>query len=117
MLLSLQTDKELLETKKECEKALKEVKKEIQKRKLEKFTKNEIAILKNCEPKYKYIARDEDGILNLFISKPHKFGVMWENVDNTIYHFKKFESLFYQVSWEDEEPFVIRTILKEEVVE
>lgn len=78
----------------------------------------ESIILENTDKKYKYIARDSDGVLYLYEEKPCKKYIdetysIW-NTDINPYHntsidsFTMFDHLFKNIKWEDEEPYKFR---------
>lgn len=71
-----------------------------------KLTEIEKIILANTDEKYKYIARDKDGDLMLYQSKPDKrfddwFCCDWERIEI-------FNHLFQDIKWEDKEPYKFR---------
>ena len=79
-----------------------------------KLSDTERAILSAVYPTYKYIARDENGDLCLFKIEPKKYGIMWKalgNYDILYYDFSAFNHLFKFVSWDDENPRLITTLL------
>lgn len=78
-----------------------------------KLTEDEKVILRNIDKKYKWIARDGDGKLCVFVDKPLKFPYMWNNKRNTGWDFLNvFAHLFQFIKWEDEEPYLIEDLLK-----
>lgn len=75
--------------------------------KKKKFTDDELCILRNIDKKYKWIAKDKDGEVCIYINKPKKEDVSWDN-------FRLYkpldiikDSLFDEILWEDEEPIFI----------
>lgn len=81
-----------------------------------KLTEDEKVILRNLPEHFKWIARDKEGFLDIFVAKPLKSETVWmpteinEWTDITI-----FDHLFSFVKWEDEEPYLIEDLLKEEL--
>lgn len=77
------------------------------------FTDDELCILRNVDKGYKWIARDEDGELCLFNSKPNKLITenykTWENPFNTSNYklIEIFNHIFNSIQWEDTEPVCI----------
>ena len=66
---------------------------------------------------FKYIARDENGNLYVYVSKPSKYECTWLGRDEICY-LTIFNDLFNFVKWEDEEPASIKEVLENcEVVE
>lgn len=81
------------------------------------ISKKDRGFLECLNEKYKYIARDEDGELYAFTSKPMKKDGVWSghlalNCDNN-----KFNIDFPMVKQEDEEPWLTEDLKKLEVVE
>ena len=80
-----------------------------------KLTKDEKAILRSMDKKYKWIARDKDGELSIYIEKPIKSATWW------VYHVARllhvYNHLFTFIKWEDEEPYLIEDLLREEKTE
>ena len=76
-----------------------------------KLTEDEKVILRNVPKKFKWIARDIDGPLYIYASKPKKDQTIWygcEQLTIPFYH------LFQFIQWEDEEPYLIEELLGEE---
>lgn len=69
----------------------------------------ERTILSAVYPTYKYIARDEDGQLCIYKIKPKKSDLMWKAQGSC--DFSAFNHLFKFVSWNDENPCLISTLL------
>lgn len=72
---------------------------------------DERIILRNIDSKYKYIARDEDGLLRLYKTKPRKFLDIWSSVGWTWFYV--YNHLFQFIQWTDKEPTLITDLLKE----
>lgn len=81
------------------------------------LTNDEIVILKNIDKEYKWIARDENGMLCVFSDEPYKN----EELKEWFYrHYSSLCSLmhlFQFVKWEDEVPYEIDKLLKDNGVE
>lgn len=76
-----------------------------------KLTEDEKAILRNLPKEYKWIARDIDGCLYVYASKPKKGITMWESDGLPMI---PFDHLFQFIQWEDDEPYLIEDLLGEE---
>ena len=78
-----------------------------------KLTEDEKVILRNIDNRNKWIARDGDGSLFVYCSKPIKKESSWVSemfldwCDIWI-----FKHLFQFIKWEDEEPYLIEDLLK-----
>ena len=82
--------------------------------KKKEFTDNELFILKNIDKKYKWVAKDKDGLICTFVSKPIKTEKLWSDGwsnSNNGESYASLEaiknSLFTEIKWEDEEPIYI----------
>ena len=73
-------------------------------RKDPKLTEDEKVILRNLPKEYKWIARDENGCLYVYASKPKKGITIWEGDGLPMI---PFDHLFEFIKWEDEEPYLI----------
>ena len=71
-----------------------------------KFTDDELCILKNIDKKYKYIIRDDDGDLTVYIFEPYRDGFMWRPLDGGYEDIVVFNHLFQNIQWEDEPVFI-----------
>ena len=76
-----------------------------------KPTYDEKIILRNLPEKYKWIARDKNGCLYVYASKPEKVINMWEGCGQPMF---TFYHLFQFIKWEDEEPYSIEELLEGE---
>lgn len=77
-----------------------------------KLSDDEITILRNIDEEFKYIVRDGNGLLYIYKNKPDKtYDSCWGNGRGTCFGFKH---LFQFIQWEDEEPYLIEDLLKEE---
>ena len=82
--------------------------------KKKQFTDDELYILRNIDKKYKWIAKDKDGLICTFVSKPIKTEKLWSDGwsnSNNGESYASLEaiknSLFTEIQWEDEEPIYI----------
>ena len=73
------------------------------------LTDLERLILSNLDKKFKYIARDENGILFVYETLPEKVDSSWINDDFTRLPFDK---LFKFVTWDNLCPYVIEDLLE-----
>ena len=76
-----------------------------------KPTYDEKIILRNLPEKYKWIARDKNGLIFLYAKKPSKCEYSWGGCK---YILLPLEHLFQFIQWEDEEPYSIEDLLKGE---
>lgn len=82
------------------------------------ISKRDRAFLECIGEGIKYIARDMDGGLFIYISKPHKLIDGWESGGIESNKSLKFFKLdFPIVKWSDKEPWLIEDLKKLEVVE
>ena len=79
--------------------------------KKKQFTDDELYILNNIDKKYKWIAKDKDGLICTFVSKPIKTERFWSEGWSNGESYASLEaiknSLFTEIKWEDEEPIYI----------
>ena len=76
------------------------------------LTDDEKVILRNVDKEIKYIARDEDGDLYVYMEKPAKSQAgYWHESDNR--NFDAYNHLFQFIKWEDKEPYLIEDLLHE----
>ena len=75
------------------------------------YTEDEIQIAKLVADKVKYIARDDDGGLFGFNSKPKKNGDFWYD-EFVPYSIKVFNNHFPNIRFQDDEPVLIDDILE-----
>ena len=80
-------------------------------RKDPKITEDEKVILRNLPEKYKWIARDKNGLIFLYAKKPSKCEYSWGGCK---YMLLPLEHLFQFIQWEDNEPYLIEELLREE---
>ena len=76
-----------------------------------KLTEDEKAILRNVPKHYEWIARDIDGRLYIYASKPKKGLTIWLDTGLPMI---TFDHIFEFIKWEDEEPYLIEDLLKGE---
>ena len=79
-------------------------------RKEAKPTEDEKVILRNVPKHYKWIARDKNGLICMYIKKPSKCEYSWGGCK---YMLLPFYHLFQFIKWEDEEPYLIEDLLGE----
>ena len=79
--------------------------------KKKEFTDDELYILRNIDKKYKWIAKDKDGLICTYINKPKKTEKLWSDGWSNGESYASLEaiknSLFNSIQWEDEEPVFI----------
>lgn len=73
---------------------------------------DEKAILRNVPKEYKYIARDKNGLIYLYTSRPSKSVSLWKTYGGV--RLFLFDHLFKFIKWEDDEPYSIEELLKGE---
>lgn len=76
-----------------------------------KLTEDEKVILRSLPKEHKWIARDENGRLYIYASKPLKGITMWASDGLPMI---PFNHLFQFIQWEDEEPYSIEELLEGE---
>lgn len=77
---------------------------------MKKFTSDEKIIARNINKKYKWIARDYDGSLWIFVNKPNKVRGNWYESSTEANLFRAFIHMFSSIKWEDDEPTLIEDI-------
>lgn len=77
-----------------------------------KLTEDEKVILRNLPKKYKYIVRDKNETLYIYMDKPKKESLYWDSAN--FCGLGVFEHLFQFIKWEDEEPYLISDLLEED---
>jgi len=79
------------------------------------LTNDEIAILRNIDKEYKWIARDKDGGLYIYNSVPEKRGNYKWSLDTLhvkiLRSFSLFSHMFNFIQWLDDEPYNIDDLL------
>lgn len=81
-----------------------------------KLTDDEIVILKNVDKEYKWIARGKSGDLFFYKNEPEKDILMWKSFISYIRD-GIFNHLFQFIKFDDEEPYNIDELLKQNGVE
>ena len=75
--------------------------------KKKQFSQDTLNFFKCIDKKYKWIAKDKNGLICTFVSKPTKTEILWnDNWSDVILEAIK-NSLFTEIKWEDEEPIYI----------
>ena len=77
------------------------------------LTEAERVILENIDKDFRYIARETNGNLCVYKDRPTRGIYTWTNGIITIY-MGAFNHLFQFIKWENEEPYEIAELLKEE---
>lgn len=80
------------------------------------LTNDEKVILKNLPSDIKWIARDKSERLFLYFKEPRK-ALTWWNSEWVEYDFSPYDHLFKFIKWEDEDPYNIDELLKQNGVE
>ena len=75
------------------------------------LNEDEKVILRSLPKDYKWIARDKNGCLYVYASKPEKVITIWEGSGSPMI---PFDHLFRFIKWEDDEPYLIENLLGEE---
>lgn len=83
-----------------------------------KLTEDEKVILRNIDKKYRWVARNSKGDIVVGDTTPVKTNYFWTNVSfdldksNSMKDLSVFSHLFTFIQWEDEEPYLIEDLLK-----
>ena len=77
-----------------------------------KLSDDEKVILKNMDKTFKWIARDSNNCIFVYSEKPIKQKFFW--YDTHCYNLRCFIHLFQFIKWEDEEPYNIEELLKDD---
>ena len=79
---------------------------------------DEKAILRNLPEEYKYIARDSDASIFIYKAKPAKKESGWiDTITSSAASLNLYAHLFQFIEWEDDEPYSIEELLKEDAYE
>lgn len=79
---------------------------------------DEKAILRNLPEEFKYIARDSNSSIFIYKTKPTKKLSAWMNtVTSSTAPLNLYNHLFQFIKWEDDEPYSIEELLKEDTYE
>lgn len=81
-----------------------------------KLSDFEYLLLEHFSEKYKYIARDQNGDLNLYVEEPEKGPKFFDTCDD-YYEFYSFNDYFKMIEWEVEQSSLISDLLKGRVEE
>ena len=81
-----------------------------------KISRSDRTFLDYIPDDYKYMARDEDGILFVYKERPQKRSEVWI-YDSELFEIYKAKVRFPMVKWENKEPWLIEDIKKLEVVD
>ena len=82
-----------------------------ERKEIPQLTEDEKAILRNVPKHYEWIARDKNGHLYIYASKPNKGITMWQDSELLM---MPFDHLFQFIKWEDDEPYSIEDLLGKE---
>ena len=86
---------------------LNQIKEIIKLPKKKQFSQETLNFFKCIDKKFEWIAKDKDGEVCIYINKPKKEDVSWDNFS----FYKPLDiikdSLFTEIKWEDEEPIYI----------
>ena len=77
------------------------------------FSENEKTILKSIDKKWKWLARDKDGILYVYTHRPIKSSENYTFSDGSWERFNTFGHLFQSIQWTDDEPVEIAKVIGE----
>ena len=84
--------------------------------KKKQFSQDTLNFFKMIDKKYKWIAKDKDGLICTFVSKPIKTEKLWSDGWSNGDSYASLEaiknSLFTEIKWEDEEPIYIDEYVK-----
>lgn len=81
------------------------------------FTEDEKIIARNINKKYKWIARDYDGSLWVFMNKPNKVRGNWYESSTEANLLRAFIHMFSSIKWEDDEPTLIKDIYDPQILD
>ena len=77
------------------------------------LTEDEKIILRNVPKQYEWIARDAGDSLCVYTKRPIKQMSVW-STDGWMSPMALFHNLFQFIKWEDDEPYLIEDLLREE---
>lgn len=79
------------------------------------LTEEELTILNSIDKKYKWLARDKDGVLYLFANKPakDKSSNQWDGSGDAIKFSMFVENIFQDIKWEDSKPIKIAKAIEQ----
>lgn len=81
------------------------------------LTDDEKVILRSIDKKWKWLVKDKNGVLLLYEERPPKIDNIGWCGNGFAYRLSIFSHLFFFVKWEDEEPYNIDELLKQNGVE
>ena len=105
-------NEELKERLNHIESKLKSIKKQLAPKEYQ-FSANEKTILRSLNEKWKWLARDEDGILYVYTHRPIKSSESYTLSDGSWEKFNTFGHLFQAIQWTDDEPVEIEKVIRE----
>ena len=77
------------------------------------FSKNEKTILRTLSEKWKWLARDKNGILYVYTHRPIRSSETYRVLEGSCESFKAFGHLFQSIQWTDDEPVEIEKVIRE----
>lgn len=81
------------------------------------ISKKDRVFLDYFKNRYRYIARNKDNALYVYIKKPNKCTNYWESTGEKNKDLRPFNIDFPMVKWEDDEPWLIEDLKKLEMVD
>ena len=87
---------------------------EVWKREELTITEDEKVVLRNLPANYKWIARDKDSKLYVYLDKPEKCEYIWTG-KQSYSSLEALSHLFEMVKWDDDDPWKIEDLLKLDV--
>lgn len=85
------------------------------------ISKKDKAFLEYLREEYRFVARDENGKLFVYETRPRKVGACWNSAslihERYLYLNQHFNIDFPMIKWSDSEPWLIEDLKKLEVVE
>lgn len=84
---------------------------------MKEFSEDEKIIARNIDQKYKWIARDDDGSLWVFVNKPDKVNGNWyeSSIESSL--IKAFSHMFLSIKCGDDKPTLIRDIYDPQILD
>ena len=76
------------------------------------ISQEEYELLKKCDDKFKWVARDKNTELWVYTKKPYKGMYRWDSVGNINLLPRRSKYLFQLIQWDDEEPYCISDLIK-----
>lgn len=84
---------------------------------MKEFSEDEKTIARNINKKYKWIARDDDGSLWVFVNKPKKVRGNWYESSVEANLLKAFRHMFSSIKCEDDKPTLIKDIYDPQILD